>query len=93
VARGAVSPSFGFLRLGLDPHVLEEIAPGRCTDGTQSTSFANSANLAFFRRAVAQLGLDGPATLVCGENEETEGLAFDELHGHAEAAELLRQRH
>lgn len=55
----------------------------------QFTFIGNSANLVFFRRAVAQVGLDGRATLVYGETGATESLAFDELLGLAETAELL----
>ena len=80
----------GFLRLGLDAHLIEELPAGACTapDG-RPAPFAESANLAFFRQAVAQLGLRGHVSLVYGDGEETEGLGVDELGELAASASLL----
>ena len=80
----------GLLRLGVDAYLLEEIAPSTCVspDGAQA-GFAESANAAYFRRAVGQLGLQDRAALISASGEETEGLPFERVLELADTADLL----
>jgi len=85
-----LSWALGLRQLGFDVVFVEQIAPGMCVDRAgQRASFADSANLAWFRQVTEAHGLGGHATLVVGSGERTHGHTYAELIELAGAAELL----
>jgi hypothetical protein len=80
----------GFRRLGFEVWLVEQIAPRTCVgrDGRPS-GFEESANRAYFERVTERFGLDGSATLICGDLEATAGAPYESLLDHAAEAEVL----
>jgi hypothetical protein len=80
----------GLRKLGVDVHLVEQIDPAHCVDAHgQGTSFADSANRAYFAQIAEQFGLVDAATLIYGRGEQTHGRSYMELLDLAECADLL----
>lgn len=80
----------GFKQLGFRVCFVEQIEQQNCVDSAGvATSFENSANLAYFKQIIDQFDLSDSAALVYENGEQVFGLAYDELLGIAEDAELL----
>jgi hypothetical protein len=80
----------GLERLGCQVYLLEQISPEHCVDASGATTpFADSINLAYFRRVVEAFGLDGRAALVCDDGSGASGATLAELDAVADAADLL----
>jgi hypothetical protein len=85
-----LSWALGFKRLGFDVCFVEQITPPGCVDESGvMTSFAASANLAWFQAVMTRFGLEDSCALVYGEAGETWGLSSAELLAWAESADLL----
>src|SRR6266571_3732559 len=79
----------GLQRLGCRVWFVEQIAESECTDDRRRpASFADSANLRWFRDVVGQFGLAGSSTLLC-DSGEIEGLAPADLRDVAAGGALL----
>lgn len=80
----------GFQRLGFRVVLVEQIASGACVDAAGApASFADSANLGYFRSVTEWAGLTGSAALVHLDTGACAGLAWGELLDAAASAELL----
>ena len=80
----------GFLALGWDVHFIEQIASGTCVDANgMAASFAESANLAHFRKVIAEFGIADRATLVCDDGAEIFGAEKSALADFADDTDLL----
>jgi hypothetical protein len=80
----------GLQRLGFDVWLLEQIAPEICVDTSgRPASIEGSANLAWFARVVARVGLAERAALVDPGGKSHFGPSDDELCELAARAELL----
>ena len=80
----------GFQALGFDVHFIEQIAGESCVDQRGApSSFAKSANLAYFRKVTAEFGFKDRATLICDSGAEICGLGKSELAEVASGTDLL----
>lgn len=80
--------TLGLRQLGFEVFFVEQIAPEACVDSAgQPAAFAESANLATFRRVLDGCGLADHAALLCGD--EHFGIAPADLLARARAAEAL----
>jgi len=85
-----VSWVLGLRRLGFDVLFVEQISEDDCVDATGAPAgFKNSANLAYFRLAMAQFGLAGASALLCDDGKQVYGLPLAELVRQAQRAGLL----
>jgi hypothetical protein len=70
----------GFLALGLDAYLVEEIAADRCVDvAGDPVAFDASTNLAYFRQVIDRFGLRERASLICGNGDAIAGLDRETL--------------
>jgi hypothetical protein len=77
----------GFRRLGHDAYLIEPVRPVSLRpDGV---GLAESDNAAYFRRVVAEFGLEGHAALLLADTQETVGLSYGELLGVARRTDVL----
>jgi hypothetical protein len=82
--------ALGLRRLGLDVHLVEQIAPEHCVDEWwRPTTFDSSLNRDYFESVTSAFGLNGSASLICTGSRETAGVPFDELVDRAADADLL----
>jgi hypothetical protein len=80
----------GFERLGYDVHFVEQIDAAACVDAAgRVCPFADSVNLAYFRRVFEQFGPAGRAALLCTPGGESFGPGMDQLARAAGSADLL----
>ena len=80
----------GFQRLGCQVFFLEQIRRGSCVDAEGApASFEKSENLAYFRKVVAQFGLEGCAALVCDDGSDSHGATIPDLEHIVQSADLL----
>jgi hypothetical protein len=80
----------GFERLGYDVYFVEQIDASACVDAAgRVCPFADSANLAYFRRVFEQFGPAGRAALLCTPGAESFGPGIDQLARAARSADLL----
>jgi hypothetical protein len=81
---------FGLKRLGFQIYFVEQISREGCVDDTGSvTTFADCANLAYFKQITEQFGLAGSAALIYEGGERVYGLTYAELLDLAGEADLL----
>lgn len=85
-----LSWALGFKRLGFQVYFVEQIGRETCVDAAGNiVPFADSENLAYFKRITEQFGLSGSAALVYEQGEQVSGVTYAELLDIAAAAELL----
>lgn len=85
-----LSWTLGFKRLGFQVYFLEQIGRESCVDAAgQVAPFADSENLAYFKRVIEHFGLAGAAALVYEQGEQAYGASYAELLDIAAAADLL----
>jgi hypothetical protein len=78
----------GLQRLGFDVYFVEELSAERCVDESgREIDFAASVNRGYFEKVVQAFGLEGKASLLCGD--EAIGLDPKELQELFVDAELL----
>jgi hypothetical protein len=79
----------GLRRLGFEPVFVEQIGQSSCLDENGvACAFQDSANLAYFRSTMEQVGLAGRSALVCDDGKIW-GLSLDRLSLLASEAALL----
>ncbi len=80
----------GFRKLGFETYYVEHIATDNCFDeGWQRTSFAQSANVKFFRDIMHEFGFAERSSLLLEGSSEHVGLSLPELEEVAAASELF----
>ncbi len=80
----------GFERLGCQVYFLEQIGPETCVDAEGApATFEESVNLAYFRKVIAQFGLEGRAALVCTDESGSFGASLGDLDHLVQGADLL----
>src|SRR4051794_38503188 len=85
-----LSWAFGLRRLGFQVYVVEQIRQSDCIDAAgNSTSFADSANLAYFQHVTTGFGFEDVAALVLEDGEQIVGLNSMTLDDVVSSAQLL----
>jgi hypothetical protein len=85
-----LSWALGLRRLGFHVYLLEQIRQSSCVDSSgDSTDFATSANLAYFRQVTERFGLNDSAALILEDGEQITGLSSAELDDIVSATQLL----
>src|SRR5688572_12465172 len=80
----------GFERTGCLVYFLEQIGPETCVDaGGMPVPFDESVNLAYFRKVIAEFGLEGRAALVCSDESSSVGARLADLDHLVQSADLL----
>jgi hypothetical protein len=81
---------FGLRRLGVDVHLVEQLAPDACVDEVGAlTCFEESLNLAYFRQVAEQWGLVGSMTLLLNGSDAHWGLSSRDVVSLAEDTNVL----
>jgi hypothetical protein len=85
-----MSWALGLRRLGFYVYLIEQIQQDNCIDSIGNpTSFANSANLAYFQHVTERFGFDDLAALILEDGEQIAGLSSAELDDVVSATQLL----
>lgn len=80
----------GFERLGCQVYFLEQIGPETCVDAEGApAAFDESVNLAYFKKVIAEFGLEGRAALVCTDESASFGASLGDLDHLVQGADLL----
>lgn len=80
----------GLERTGCLVYFLEQISPETCVDAEgMPAPFDESVNLAYFRKVIAEFGLEGRAALVCTDESSSVGARLADLDHLVHSADLL----
>jgi hypothetical protein len=80
----------GLRKLGVQAYCIEQIASRHCMDDCgQATSFAESANAAYFEHVMRDAGLEDTSALICDDGSATRGLPYLDVLDIAAASDLL----